>query len=253
MKHRWIEKLKSMVRPTVYRLCCPRKPVYECPICGYRGPFKDKRVSRIPGLVRKDSKCLACGAAERHRMLYLVINDVLGDEQFATQKVLHFAPEWCLKPRLAELFGTYHTADLFMPGVDFTEDLQQLSFPDASYDCIVISRCLACVPDVGAVIAELRRVLAPGGLMIVSEAFVRDKTEEYEQQLGEWRRAVGLDTLDLFAEHFDHVERISAERYDARHQLLNRMTVHGEPDDDYPESTRVAGVGYRETVALCRA
>ena len=253
MRHPATETLKRHVRPALARLLYPRKAAYDCPVCGYHGPFKDKRVKRVTGLVRQDSKCLGCGAAERHRMLHLVINDVLGDGQASDQKVLHFAPEWCLKPQLTERFGTYHTADLYMPGVDYVEDLQQLSFPDASYDCIVISRCMACVPDVRAAVRELRRVLAPDGLMIVSEAFVRDTTEEYEQKLGEWLRAVGLDTLDLFAEHFTQVERIDADRYDARFQLLNRMTVHGEPDDRYPESTRVAGVGYRETVALCRA
>ncbi len=251
MRHPLVEKVKRAVRPSFYRLVHRSKAVFECPICDYRGPFKDKRVTNRPGTVRGDSKCPGCSGTERHRLLSLMIEEVLASWSPSTKRILHFAPETCLQPRLRELFASYSTADLFMPGVDFKEDLQKMRFADTSFDCVIISHVMTSVPDMKASIRELRRILAPGGIAIIAEAFSCEKTQEYEEQRGDFWREVGLDALDLFGKHFSRVEPFLSDRYDPKYQLNNRIQVDGRPDDDYPKRLRVDGVGYKAIAAVC--
>jgi len=184
-------------------------------------------------------------------MLSLMIEEVLASWDPSTKRILHFAPETCLQPRLQELFASYATADLFMPGVDFKEDLQEMSFADASFDCVIISHVMTSVPDMKASVAELRRILVPGGIAIIAEAFCREETDEYGEQRGDFWREVGLNSLDLFGKHFSRVEPFLSGRYDEKYQLNNRIQVHGRPDDDYPKRLRVDGVGYQAMAAVC--
>lgn len=184
-------------------------------------------------------------------MLSLVIDEVLGQRDGSAGSILHFAPEACLATPLKTLFKDYATADLFMAGVDHKEDIQAMSFADASFDCVLISHVMTSVPKMDVSIRELRRILAPGGIAIIAEAFACDKTNEFGEQRGDFWREVGQDALDLFGTHFGKVEPLVSDRYDARYQLNNCMEVDGRSNDQYPELIRVAGVGYREMVAIC--
>ena len=253
MRQRWSETIKGHLRPLLYRAFFRGKPVFECPICGYRGPFKDKRVSRTPDVVRADAKCVQCGAVERHRIQYLVFGEVLPSWGAAQKKILHLAPEFCLRPQLSRLFGTYHTADLFRTDVDFKEDIQRMSFPDGSYDCVVVSRIFPDIPHLEPAIRELRRILKPGGLAFVAEDYVGEKTEEFSPKRGERARALGLDALGLYARYFARVDRFLSNRYDTKYQLFDCMRVNGQVMDDYPEVVRAKGVGCMELVAVCQA
>jgi ubiquinone/menaquinone biosynthesis C-methylase UbiE len=53
------------------------------------------------------------------------------------------------------------------------EDLTRLSFPDASFDYVLCWGVLMHVPDVGRAVAELARVLRPGGALVLSEGNMR--------------------------------------------------------------------------------
>jgi len=60
------------------------------------------------------------------------------------------------------------TADLLGRDVDLREgDAQQLPFPDAAFDTVVCTYALCSVPDEIQAIAEMRRVLVPGGRLIL--------------------------------------------------------------------------------------
>lgn len=57
-----------------------------------------------------------------------------------------------------------------VPGARFeTSSLDKLPFPDASFDVAVCALALTHLPTLGPAIGELRRVLAPGGRLIVSD------------------------------------------------------------------------------------
>jgi len=137
--------------------------------------------------------------------------------------------------------------------VDFKEDIQNMSFEDGSYDCVVVSRVLTCPPDLEACIREIRRILAPGGFAIIGEVHTLDKTLEYGGFVGERSRKIGIDVFDLYRKHFRDVELISSDRYPEEYQLHNRIMLDGKPQDDFPDLVRIPGVGYKDVLALCRA
>ncbi len=57
-----------------------------------------------------------------------------------------------------------------MPAADLQlGDAQRLDFPDASFDAVVCTLSLCSIPDDAAAVSEMRRVLKPGGKLILME------------------------------------------------------------------------------------
>ena len=57
-----------------------------------------------------------------------------------------------------------------MPGVDFrVGQLDDLPLPDASVDLVLCALALSHVPDLGPVLAELARVVRPGGHVVIDD------------------------------------------------------------------------------------
>jgi ubiquinone/menaquinone biosynthesis C-methylase UbiE len=48
-------------------------------------------------------------------------------------------------------------------------DARALAQPDGAFDCVLASRLLMVVPEREVVLAEARRVLAPGGILLIAE------------------------------------------------------------------------------------
>lgn len=253
MRTKLTENIKRVVRPPVFRALHPGKSKHDCPVCGYRGPFKDKRMTRVPDFTRTDSKCPRCGAVERHRFQHLCFERVFQEWPPAGKSALHIAPEFCFEPMLRRAFRVYHTADLFRTDVDFQADIQAMPFDDASYDAVFVAHVLAMPEDLEKSVREIRRVLKPGGRAFLTEALRHEKTLEYGERRGEPVREIGADFLDLLRGHFARVDMRTADEFDARYQLVNRVYLDGKPFDGYPEVVRVPGVGYKEFLAVCTA
>lgn len=252
MRQPWSEKLKQAVRPSLYRLMQAGKERFRCPICDYHGPFKDKVVTKSPLLVRKSSKCPKCVGVERHRLMHLVLGELLKEQDPGGKSLLHIAPEECLENQLRAEFGTYHSADLFRKDVDYCEDLQKMTFPDGSYDWVVVSRVLISPPDLEACVSECRRVLKPGGVFVVAEYYPRETTDEYGEMRGDRSRELGVDVIDLYRKYFQTVDLYDSLRYDRGFQLVNRTELDGAVFDDYPDLVRAPGEGLKDVVAVCR-
>jgi len=88
------------------------------------------------------------------------------------KKVLHFAPELPIRGWMREaarnIGFTYATADGFITDMDHYVDLCDIALDDEQFDVVIIHRVLEHVIDDSAALAELHRILAPGGILNIS-------------------------------------------------------------------------------------
>lgn len=91
-------------------------------------------------------------------------------------------------------------------------DAQQLEFDDASFDCVVAAWMLYHVPDLDRALAEIGRVLAPGGRLVAVTNSV-DHLKELYELLGRPRMRSSFlaeDAEAILRRHFASVERRDA-------------------------------------------
>jgi SAM-dependent methyltransferase len=172
----------------------------RCAICGrfaamlYRRRVVPRRLEELWGLAppiaealarRESLDCAHCGGKLRARRLAAVLLQThpVGSPPAAARSVA----EWvrhaeARRLRVAEVnrIDGLHAVLQALPQLaasDFTpgaapgavvhgirnEDLAHLTYPDAAFDLVLTSETLEHVPDLGAALAEIRRVLFPGG------------------------------------------------------------------------------------------
>ncbi len=171
-----------------------------CEVCGKFRPMLLRRRIIPPRLVelwgvrpplvealarRESSACANCGASLRARRLAAVILQTI--PVGAPPAPARSIREWTRSPeverlRIAEInrieglhnllssLRGFQPSD-YRPGagrgeiVDGvrSEDLTALTYPDASFDLVLTSETLEHVPELGAALSEIHRVLVPGG------------------------------------------------------------------------------------------
>jgi SAM-dependent methyltransferase len=150
----------------------------ECSICGYKGLFWAK--GRQPVVI--DGQCPSCRSVGRHRQHQLLV--LRHPEWLDGCTVLHFAPEPCFAERyaaqLARTGGTYVRADYMPKNDEVVIDLQDIAFPDAKFDTVIVHNVLEHVPDDARALREIRRVLKPGGRALLSVPLFEAWDETYE-------------------------------------------------------------------------
>ena len=83
-------------------------------------------------------------------------------------KVLHVAPEYCFIDRFEQLPNLdYITADIESPLAKVKMDIENIPFPDHSFDVIFCNHVLEHVEHFDVATKELFRVLKPGGYAIM--------------------------------------------------------------------------------------
>jgi SAM-dependent methyltransferase len=158
------------------------------------------------------------------------------DDIRSTVDVLYFAPDWGLEHRLRQR-GRYRivTSDLGSPGVDLRADITQLPLADTSFDLVLCSHVLEHVPNDARAIAELFRVLRPGGTALVQVPYenAAERTDEdpsITDPRERTRRFGQFDHIRLYGR--DLVERLCAPGFDVQ-------TVHLRQRYDTEESKRL--------------
>ena len=142
-----------------------------CPLCGWRGFRFDPYGNRA--LRRNDAHCPICGSLERHRVARLLLEGRLG----GGHRVLHMAPERQMIPWLVSLSSEYLNADLY--GLAMVKmDLTATGLPTASKTLVWCSHVLEHIVDDMAALREVRRILAPGGLLVLQVPIGGDSTYE---------------------------------------------------------------------------
>jgi len=110
-------------------------------------------------------------------------------------------------------------ADLGLDASLLQGDAQQLPFPDASFDTVVCTFALCTIPDDRRAVAEARRVLRPGGTLVLVE-HVRSPNPFVQliERIGDplMRRIAGdhllRDPLDYLADSGFAIERVERSR-----------------------------------------
>lgn len=144
-----------------------------CPICG-RSFSSFLRRHTTP-----NARCPGCGSLIRHRVLWLYLRDVLNIGDRPT-RLLHLAPERGIERRLRELpMIDYTCGDIDAALAEERVDVVRMPYADGAFDLVLCSHVLEHVPDDRRAIAEIHRVLRPGGRAIIIVPVKIERTEEF--------------------------------------------------------------------------
>lgn len=149
----------------------------ECPVCG--GRFR-KFLPYGYNIVRENVLCPRCMSLERHRLLWLYLKK---KTPFFSKKlkVLHIAPEQCFYRRFKNQENLdYLTADLKSPLADIKMDIQYMPLEENRFDVVICNHVLEHVEDDRKALAEILRVLKPGGMAILQVPMDLSMNKTYE-------------------------------------------------------------------------
>lgn len=244
-------ELRGAIAARSYRLSHAEKERFECPICGYRGPFDDYESEH--GVIG-NSRCPRCDTFERHRLQWLVSQALASRHPISTMAILHFAPEPRFSSYFQKSFRTHHTSDIAEEGVDYKADICELPFEAGSYDVVFASHVLEHVKDDGRALSEIRRVLKPGGFAVLPVPVVADHTIEYPRanphEFGHVR-AVGPDFFERYRQRFSKVEIWNSDDFDGKYQLNTNEDRSGYPTPQSPLRTPMSGQRHLDYVPVC--
>lgn len=214
---------------------------------GSRGVAPLMHALKVVGSDVDHHECPRCGAhdRERHLLMYMKASGLMpGLEGF---RILHFAPE----KRLGRLIAAqrpakYERCDLYPASVDVRKiDIQAMPFVDGEFDLLIANHVLEHVDDDLAAVAEITRVLAPGGFAILQTPYspVLHATWGDAGIIGEAAR------LQAYGQE-DHVRLFGSDIFEriASAGLQPRVTRHDELLSD--ADARVFGVNRSEPFFL---
>jgi SAM-dependent methyltransferase len=142
---------------------------------------------------RENARCPACNSLESTRNLWFYLsNEVLGKKN--KNKFLYFSPE----PVLLEKLKRFNI-ELEERLLEYFNNLQIPNFeklPGSRYDVIIFSHLLQYVKDDQTVFSELKRLLRPGGFVIILTLINWEMDRTYEKPVTDEDR----DRLNRFYE-----------------------------------------------------
>lgn len=130
--------------------------------------------------LRKNIKCPHCLSLERTRILCMYIKNEVFSDANQQLRVLHFAPVKGLKDflRNSSQVSDYRDADINPNVATYQVDITQIPYEDNSFDLIICSHILYCVPEDRKAMQEIHRVLRPGGRALIVDTIEGDATRE---------------------------------------------------------------------------
>ena len=130
---------------------------------------------------RTNALCPNCLSLERHRLMWLFLKR---ETNFfdAQLKVLHIAPEICFIDTFEAIHKeNYITADIESPLAKVKLDVHEMPFEEDEFDVVFCNHVMEHVKDDRKAMAEIYRVLKPGGFAILQIPLfypLKDKTFE---------------------------------------------------------------------------
>ena len=218
-KYKEVEYFLKGLRAPIFKLInINSKHKYICPICNYKGPFMDKNN-------RHRAKCPKCGELERARMAMLVVNEIYDDHKASQTDILHISPENFLRKIFKKKYKSYISSDLYRKDVDHQFNIEEIPYPDHSFDLVFASHVLEYVKNDKKAINEIKRVLRPGGLAFLPVPMLHDKTIDFEERPPNKRiiRETGVDYFDRYREVFTEVKVYDPSLFDEAFNLTIDM------------------------------
>lgn len=155
-------------------LAWPRR--HTCNLCGWSG-------RHFLSYWHRFVLCVRCGSHIRHRLVRAATDhrpDLTNGARLRDAVVLHISPEFCLRRWVEPVARLYVAADFAGPAPDVRVRAEALPFPDATFDTLVCLDTLEHVDDDRLAMREMRRVLKPGGVAILSVPQGNDLTRTIE-------------------------------------------------------------------------
>lgn len=204
--YNWL--LNTLPRPWLIRLSYVFKffaPIVykgnkvECPVC--KKSFR-KFLSYGSNVAHRENVlCPYDLTLERHRLMWLYLQNKSDFFTKPNLKVMHIAPEQCFHKLFKNQKNLdYITGDLVSPIADLHFDLHQIPLEDNQYEIIFCNHVMEHVTDDLKCMQELYRIMKPGGWGIFQVPIDTNRNTTYE----DWN----ITTPEEREKHFwqyDHV------------------------------------------------
>jgi predicted SAM-dependent methyltransferase len=204
--YNWL--LNTLPRPWLIRLSYVFKffaPIVykgnkvECPVC--KKSFRKFLSYGSAVAHRENVLCPYDLTLERHRLMWLYLQNKSDFFTKSNLKVMHIAPEQCFHKIFKHQKNLdYTTGDLVSPIADLHFDLHQIPLEDNQYEIIFCNHVMEHVTDDLKCMQELHRIMKPGGWGIFQVPIDTNRTSTYE----DW----SITTPEEREKHFwqyDHV------------------------------------------------
>lgn len=179
-------------------VCCGHEVVYQ-PLPDYYKNMKEKvgdyRESLPETLNTEEYLCPRCGSSDRDRLILSFLMKLQIDRAMMGERLLHIAPARTIEQWIQGncMSLTYHSTDLFMNGVTFTADIQDMNQVETGYyDYFICSHVLEHVQNDRKAMGELHRILKNDGIglfLVPLDLKVEQTDEEWGLSEEEnWRR-----------------------------------------------------------------
>ena len=215
--------------------------MFSCPFCNKDSssflPFgldipvlKEKHV--VGGGYRLNAVCPNCGSNDRERLVYLYLRKHKKDIFSNKIKVLHVAPEKKLQEALLTNPAIdYLTADIEPSKAMVQMDITDIQYPDNSFNAIICNHVLEHIVEDKKAMAELYRILRPGGWAILQVPVSLSLSKTYEDfsitSAREREKAFGQsDHVRIYAR--DYKNRLEEAGFDVH--VYNFNQEFGESD-----------------------
>jgi len=247
LKGRIPKRIRYKLRRIVYEL---RALFYAgnevfCPWCDqhFRG-FVQYGAYHGPNL---NVLCPKCGGFERHRLQWLYFKNKTRLFQDRLS-VLHLGPEYGLYRKLSTAPNlSYISADLDSPLAMVHMDITQMPYSADSFDVIVCNHVLEHIEDDRNAMAELYRVLRPGGWAVVLVPIDKNRCDTLEDPAiksprDRERYYLQSDHVRLYGPDFP--ERLREAAFDVE---INAYAACLDA-----ETIKLFGINDREELYICR-
>lgn len=158
---------------------------YFCIVCNHHlGAFLPYRRGQrsLPSLMHtlevvgsdvENFECPWCGAHDRERHLLMYIRATSLFEAISKISILHFAPERRLSRLISATIPVrYIKCDLYPQASDIEKiNILSIPYPEESFDLVIANHVLEHVANDLAALAEVYRVLKPGGYAILQTPY----------------------------------------------------------------------------------